>query len=153
MIILNKKTFFALLPKLNFLLIFSAALLTVNLYSSISRTYDSTNVRSKNKMARPVELMAKGAPVENAPLFQEGIFNKKPLFTQGMTKKPEPEKKVFSLRGVSVGKKNIAVIRDTGANKEYYCSEGDMIGDYRVKEISRDKVVLESTSGILEITR
>ncbi len=151
--ILNKDNFFQLVLKFNVLLIFSAALLTAHLYSSINRTYDSSNVRSKNKRARPLELMAKGAASDAVPLFQEDIFRKKQLFNQPSTKKPEQVKKVFTLLGVSLGKKNIAVIRDTKANKDYYCSAGDMIGDLRVKEILRDKVVLESASGTVEINR
>lgn len=151
--ILNKDNFFQLVLKFNVLLIFSAAMLTAHLYSSINRTYDSSNVRSKKKMARPLELMVKGAVSEAVPLFQEDIFRKKQLFSQPAAKKPEPGKKVFTLLGVSMGKKNIAVIQDIKANKSYYCSEGDMIGDLRVKEILKDKVVLESASGTVEISR
>ena len=151
--ILNKENFFQLVLKLNVLLIFSAVLLTVYLYSSINRTYDSSNVRSKNKIARPLELLVKGAVSGAVPLFQEDVFKKKQLFNQAANKKPEQVKKVFTLLGVSMGKKNIAVIRDIKANKDYYCSVGDMIGDLQVKEILRDKVVVESASGTLEISR
>ncbi len=151
--VLNKDVFFQLLFKFNILLIFSAALLTVFLYKSINRTYDFFNGQSNNKRGWPLELMAYNAASETVPLFQEDIFKKKHLFNQEVTKKPELEKRVFTLLGVSMGEKNIAVIRDTRANKDYYCSKGDMIGDFKVKEILMDKVVLESVSGILEISR
>ena len=151
--ILNKDFFFGLLPRLNVLLIVSACFLTAGLYSSINRTYDASNLRPENKKARPLELIAKGASQEAAPFYQEDVFRKKQLFNLAVAKKAEQEKKVFLIQGISTGKKNIAVIRDVKANKDYYCSEGDMIGDYRVKEIMKEKVVLESEAGTLEISR
>ncbi|MCX5707740.1 MAG: hypothetical protein NTY14_01960 [Candidatus Omnitrophica bacterium] len=151
---LNKDTFFNLVPKLNVLLIITAGLLTAGLYSSINRTYDSTNVPTKSKLARPLELMVKSQASDSVPLFQEDIFRKKPLFNLGTAKKPAAEKKVFVLLGVSIGKKNIAVIRDSKSNKDYYCSVGDPVADYQVKEILKDKVILESSSNeTLEISR
>lgn len=152
--ILNKDVFFSLVPKLNILLILCAALLTVKLYSSINRTYDSSNIQSKRKIAKPLELMmGKETISEQAPLFQEDIFKKKELFNLATNKNLTPEKRSFVLLGVSSGKKNIAVIKDTKDNKDYYCSEGDLIGDFQVKEIFKDKVVLKSIDGLLEITR
>ncbi len=152
--ILNKDVFFSLVPKLNILLILCAVLLTVKLYSSVSRTYDSSNIQAKRKIAKPLELMmGKETISEPAPLFQEDIFKKKELFNLATNKNLAPEKRSFVLLGVSSGKKNIAVIKDTKDNKDYYCSEGDLIGDFQVKEIFKDKVVLKTTDGILEITR
>jgi type II secretory pathway component PulC len=151
--ILNKDIFFNLLPKLNILLIVSAAILTASLYSNINRTYDFTGGTAKNRLARPLELIVKGEPANSVPLFQEDIFKQKSLFNQATTKKAAPGKKVFILLGVSMGKKNIAVIRDVKASKDYYCSIGDPVGDYQVKEILRDKVILESADGTLEINR
>ena len=151
---LNKDTFLNLLPKLNVLLIITAAILTAWLYSSINRTYDSTNVQTRSKPVRPLELMVKNPATDSVPLFQEDIFKKKPLFNLGAAKKPVAEKKEFVLLGVSMGKKNIAVIRDAKANKDYYCSVGDPVADYQVKEILKDKVILESSSNeTLEISR
>jgi hypothetical protein len=152
--VINKDNFFNLVPKLNVILIVSAGILTAALYSSINRTYDSNNVQSKNRIARPLELLNKGGTSDAAPLFQEDIFKKKQLFNQPITKKIAPEKKVYILLGVSVGKKNIAVIRDVKSNKDFYCSAGDPVGDYQVKEILKDKVILESSSNeTLEISR
>jgi hypothetical protein len=151
---LNKDTFFNLVSKLNILLIVSAAILTAGLYSSINRTYDSTNVQTGSKLVRPLELMVKRPVTDSVPLFQEDIFRKKPLFNLGTAKKPLAEKKEFILLGVSMGKKNIAVIRDVKANKDYYCSIGDPVADYQVKEILKDKVILETSSNeTLEISR
>jgi type II secretory pathway component PulC len=152
--VINKENFFNLVPKLNVILIVTAGILTAGLYSSINRTYDSNSVRPNNKITRPLELMTKGAASDALPLFQEDIFKKKPLFNQPTNKKLVPEKKVFTLLGISMGKKNIAVIRDVKANKDYYCSVGDPVGDYQVKEILKDKVILESSSNeTLEISR
>ncbi len=152
--VINKETFFNLVPKLNVILIVSAGILTASLYSSINRAYEVDNVQSRNKIARPLELMAKGAAGGAVPLFQEDIFKKKLLFNQPTAKKLAPEKKVFIFLGVSMGKKNIAVIRDVKANKDYYCSVGDPAGDYQVKEIFKDKVILESSANeTLEISR
>lgn len=151
--ILTLEKFFDLLPKINILLIVCAALLTVGLYSSISRTYDSSNVRSRNKIKRPLELMAPAVISEAIPLFQEDIFKRKQLFAIAGSKKTEQERSQFKLLGISTGKKNIAVIQDIRANKSYYCSEGDMINDLKVKEILKDKVILVSDTDTLEINR
>jgi len=151
--ILTLDKFFDLLPKINILLIFSAALLTAGLYSSISRTYDLSNVRSGNKIKRPLELSAPAVASEAVPLFDQDLFKRKHLFSQAGMKKPESERSQFKLLGISMGKKNIAVIQDVRANKSYYCSEGDAINDFKVQEILKDKVILVSDIGILEINR
>ena len=151
--ILTLEKFFDLLPKINILLIFCGALLTVGLYSSISRTYDLSNVRSANKKNRPLELTAPAVAREAVPLFDQNLFKRKHLFGQAATKKTETERSQFKLLGISMGKKNIAVIQDIRGNKSYYCSEGDVIDDFKVKEILKDKVILVSDIGILEINR
>lgn len=115
--ILNKDNFFQLVLKFNVLLIFSAAMLTAHLYSSINRTYDSSNVRSKKKMARPLELMVKGAVSEAVPLFQEDIFRKKQLFSQPAAKKPEPGKKYLRSWEFRWGKKYRGDPRHQGEQK------------------------------------
>ena len=99
----------------------------------------------------PLELIAKGAASEAAPLYQEDIFKKKQLFNLATAKKSEQEKKVFTLLGISVGKKNIAVIQDVKANKSYYCSEGDMVGDYQVLKIFDNKVIFIRNGEPLEV--
>ncbi len=152
--ILSKDVFFSILPKLNILLILCAALVALKLYTNVNKIYDSSNIQSKRKITKPLELMlGKEIISEPAPLFQGDIFKKKALFNLAIIKNIVPEKRVFILLGVSSGKKNIAVIKDVKSNIDYYCSEGDLIGDFKVKEILKDKVVLESTSGILEINR
>ena len=151
--ILTLEKFFDLLPKINILLILSAALLTAGLYSSISRTYDLSNVRSKNKIKRPLELTVPAVAPGAVPLFDQNLFKRKHLFGQAGTKKTETERSQFKLLGISMGKKNIAVIQDIRANKSYYCSEGDAINDFKVQEILKDKVILVSDIGILEINR
>ena len=152
--ILNKDVFFSLLPKLNLILILCAALLTVKLYSNINKIYDASNIQLKRKIPAPLELMlGKETILDTVPLFQGDLLKKKELFKLATVKNLDLEKKTFQLLGVSMGQKNIAVIKDDKINKNYYCSEGESIGDFKVKKISKDKVILESRSGILEITR
>ena len=85
------------------------------------------------------------------PAFEENIFKKKHLFSQSAKKKAEEKKPEFILLGVSVGDKNLAMIRDVNGNKDYYCLEGESIGNFRVKQVFKNKVILESEGKILEI--
>lgn len=85
--------------------------------------------------------------------FEEKIFKKRQLFAQSAEKKPAPKQAAFILLGVSLGKRNLAMIRDITDNVEYYCMEGDRVGAFKVKQILKDKVILESEGNTLEITQ
>jgi len=141
----------ALVPGLNMLLIVTGAILTYYMCFTIFRTYGPVEVRR----AKPLELTEEQLSGRTGPLpaYQEELFKKKFLFNQPVTKRPQFEGRAFVLVGVSAGEKMLAVIKDTKANKSYYCSVGEMVGDFKVKQITKEKVVLESEDGLLEIGR
>lgn len=91
--------------------------------------------------------------LREAPVFGEGIFKIRQLFTASASGERKDKKSAFMLLGISLGKKNTAMIRDNAENKNYYCSPGDAIGPFKVKQILRDKVLLESADTTLELTK
>jgi type II secretory pathway component PulC len=91
--------------------------------------------------------------LQEIPAFKEKIFKNKQLFYAPAQEKPGQKKAEFILLGISVGNRNLALIRDVVENKDYYCTIGDSIGAFRVKEILRDKVVLEADGNTMEITQ
>jgi type II secretory pathway component PulC len=85
--------------------------------------------------------------------FETKIFKARQLFGQTPDGKPVSQKKAFVLLGISMGNRNLAMIRDTAQNRDYYCIEGDRVGAFKVKQILKDKVILESEGNTLEITQ
>lgn len=133
-----KTFFYSALPLCNAALTFSALVLSIYLFVHMKSAYypklqDITSLKASLPRL-----------VQQAPIYYEGAFTEKRLFT-GYAKKSTPqEKENFILRGVSIGAKNLAVIKDVLNNKEYYCKEGDSIGAFKVKRILKDQVILES---------
>jgi type II secretory pathway component PulC len=149
--IFNKDNIYDLVPKVNIVLALCAVLLAIYLIFNLTHPY---RIDRKLKM-QPLEIMNRNQAVilAEGAVFKEDLFKAKSLFNQSGLKKTAESRKEFILLGVSVGDKNLAVLKDTRGNKDYYCAEGDMIGDYRVKQIFKDKVILESGGNILEINR
>jgi len=85
--------------------------------------------------------------------FETKIFKTRQLFGQPIEGKPLSPEKAFVLLGISLGNRNLAMIRDTTESKDYYCVEGDRVGVFKVKQILKDKVILESEGNTLEITQ
>ena len=142
-----------IIPKINLLLSLSVVVLGIYLSLNLSRPYSGVSLGSRGFKTQPLELMGKESSVilQATPGFSEEIFKRKQLFNQSGKKNPALKKRTLILLGVSVGDKNLAMIRNTEDNKDYYCTQGDKIGDFRVKQILKDKVILESESGTLEI--
>lgn len=147
-----RSALFALLPKLNVLLILSAAALVVMLVMTLSRPYELDFAGS-----RAIDVQESTAPFggfgDDRFVLDEQLFSRKMLFGDAVRKKQEAPRKEFTLLGISMGRKLLAMLRDTRENKDYYCGIGDSIGDYVVMDIQKDKVVLQSPEGLLEITR
>lgn len=87
------------------------------------------------------------------PVFDESVLRQRPLFGAGGKKTAAHDNKLMILLGVAMGDKKSAMIRDVKANKDYYCVEGDMVGDYLVKDIQKDKVAMEYEGSVIEISR
>lgn len=145
------KNFYDVIPKLNALLIASGFVLGGYLLIAMSRPYQVGSLAD-----RPADIRAFDATVKSlsaVPQFNAEAFKKSQLFRSSGKKAAAQETKSFILLGVSMGEKKIAILRDTKTKKDYYCTEGDIAADYTIKEISREKVVLEYEGEILEITR
>lgn len=149
---MRPQAMYQLIPKLNAGLIASAALLAGYLVYSLVQPFDySRQAGRTDRAARPrTELRI---PAAAGPVFAEGTFKAKYLFSQPAKKANGPVARQYVLLGISVGTKDLAMIRDVKNKKDYYCGVGDMVADYRVLEIHKDRVVLESADGLLEIGR
>lgn len=152
MITFEKNSQYSLISGMNLLLAFSAAALIIFIFS---------NLKDKHRPAPLARAAFKQLGLsDNTPLFSLGkaanfndeIFKRKQLFN-ALSKKTGQEKSGFVLLGISVGNKNLAMIRNNAENKDYYCSEGDIVGDFTVKQILKDRVVLETQGNTLVITQ
>lgn len=132
---------------LNILLSLSAAVLVTYLFLNIKNAYYP-------KM-QPVEQSEIRLPalIPEVPVYKQDLFKTKPLFNTYVKKTQLLEKQDFILLGVSLGDKSLAMIRDVLGNKDYYCTEGDKVGVFKVKRISKDQVILESDKDTLILTQ
>jgi hypothetical protein len=130
--------FYKAAPAFNAALTLSAAVLSIYLFMHVRETYHPGAPRNVLSQAEIPKLK------QEQPLFDDGVFSEKRLFTGYSKKTSAVEKENFILRGVSIGEKNLAVIKDVLNNKEYYCREGDSIGAFSVKRILKEQVILES---------
>ncbi len=132
----------------NISLTLSAVILTGYLFTILRQPYQP-------KMPAP-ELTNIGLPAaiaQGTADFKGEVFKRKNLFNTSAKKTAGAQREAFVLLGVSTGDKNLAMIRDTAANKDYYCKEGDKIGAFMVREIFKDKVVLESDGNLLVVSQ
>ena len=142
-------------PKVNISLSLSIIVLAVYFAIVQMQPYPSVALSNRNLKSEASRLINKesSAMLKGTYTFDEKIFKKKSLFSQPVKKKAEEKKQVFILLGVSVGDKNLAMIRDVTENRDYYCVEGDRIGSFKVKQILKDRVILESEGKTLEISQ
>jgi type II secretory pathway component PulC len=145
------KNIYNVIPKINVGLIISGFLLGGYLLYSMSRPYHGT-LGDKQLNLQSFESVVKKT-LDAVPPYNKGIFKNSELFSSLGKKGVTQQARNLVLLGVSMGEKKLAVIRDTKANKDYYCTEDDIAGEYRIKEIYKDKVILEYDGSILEITR
>ena len=152
---IHKENIYELIPRINIVLSASALILAAFFVVTLTQPYNTAALRGKNIKPRAIELPADGdsQASEGIPPFDESIFRKKPLFGLPTIESHKEVKKTFLLLGVSMGDKKIAIIRDTEGNKNYYCSEGDTIGNFRVTQIHKSMVLIESDEKTLEITQ
>lgn len=137
----------------NPLLAISAFFLSGYLALLLWRPYAPADITAK-KHTYSADALLKGlffVPGESSA-FDESAFKGKTLFSKtGAAEAVSPKKNSFTLLGVSLGDKKIAIIRDTFENKNYYCRQGDAIGIFKVSHISKDRVLLESPSETIEL--
>jgi type II secretory pathway component PulC len=145
------KNLYDVIPKINVALIISGFLLGGYLLLAMSRPYQVGTLSDKPVNVQSLDAAAKSLAA--MPQFSVEAFKKSELFRTSGKKMPVQDAKSFVLLGISMGDKKLAILQDAKTKKDYYCTEGDVVLEYTVKEISRDKVVLEYEGNTLEITR
>ena len=149
--IVNRDFLYAVLPAANIMLLLSSLVLCAYWVYRIISPYTVVAVPVSKKADAAVILspqMSLPMPVYDADIFKRSIF----LGTSSK-KNVSQEKRALIFVGASIGRKNLAVIRDTRANKDFYCTVGDKIGEFKVTAITKDKIILESDGQPVEITR
>ena len=146
------KNIYDVIPKVNVGLIISGFMLGGYLLFSMSRPYQVGTLGDKQLNLQSFDSVVKKT-MDAVPPFNKGIFKNSELFSSFGKKAASQGTRNLVLLGVSMGQKKLAIIRDTKANKDYYCTEDDIAGEYKIKEIYKDKVILEYDGNTLEITR
>lgn len=154
--ILSKYNFNRIIPAINITLSCSAVILVIIVLFSLRKPDYSAYSKGNARILEQTEINVGAKPekelIETAD-FSEEIFKRKQLFNFSKIKNKEARNQDFILLGLSIGDKNIAMIKDIKENKDYYCKEGDKIGIYNIKRILKDKVILESENNVLVISQ
>lgn len=145
------RSVYDVISKLNILLVITGLALGGYLTFSMTRPYRVGSFGQKQVSVQSLDAVAKS--LSGLPQYDPDAFKKSGLFSSVGKKTVPPETKSLVLLGVSMGEKKLAIIRNSKTNKDYYCTEGDVAGDYTIKQIFKDKVVLEYEGSTLEITR
>ena len=132
---------------LNIMLALSVIILAGYLLSNVKNAY-YPRIQAFEQKEIPMPVL-----LDEVSATKQAVFKTKPLFNTYVKKAQLREKEDYVLLGVSIGNKNLAMIKDTVGNKDYYCTEGDKIGVFRVKRIFKDKVILESDQDTLVLTQ
>lgn len=144
---LSKESIYRIIPALNLVLCFSV----LGLVLYLMHTWKHQSLpHSQRFEAALIEPLIK---LREPPVFKEWIFKNRQLFSTTPVAKAQGARSAYILLGVSIGSKNMAMIRDQAQNKNYYCAPGDSIGPFKVKQILKDKVILESVDNTLELTK
>ena len=152
---LNRGLYYKVLPTVNVLLLVSAlffcgSLLLKLLHSSKnSFIFDNSCLAASGPLDWPPGLV-----LESSVGYKRERFSNRDLFiarTRGIRQSAQGEFQLLGL--ISAGEKTAAMIRDLSEKKDYYCLGGEKIGSYIVKEILKDRVILESEGKTLEITK
>ena len=150
---LIKDLFFKFLFKLNIALIFSAIILAGYLIFGITRSYYHFSLSKEHFRNLAFDSVnISGSSDEKIPVFEEGIFKQRSLFAySGKGEMPESSEVPKLLGIISVEGQRAAMIRDVEKDIDYHCVGGEMIGEFKVKVILEDRVILESKGGTLEL--
>jgi len=145
------KNIYDVISKANIALVVTGLILGGYLLVSMAHPY---NVGSFGKRQVSVQSLESATRALSAlPQYDADAFKKSELFSASGKKTVSQDTKSIVLVGVSMGEKKLAIIRNTKTNKDYYCTEGDIAGDYTIKQILKDKVILESEGNTLELIR
>ncbi|OGX26737.1 MAG: hypothetical protein A3J51_06950 [Omnitrophica WOR_2 bacterium RIFCSPHIGHO2_02_FULL_45_21] len=145
--ILSRESLYRFISALNLALCLSVLGLVLYLFSVRKQHYQP---RTQKFEGQALELSKR---LEEAPALKEWLFKSRQLFNTSLPRKQEEKKSAFVLLGVSLGKRNLAVIRDTAQHKDYYCAAGDSIGSFKIRQILKDKVILESEGRTMELSK
>lgn len=149
----NIKDILNFIPAANRLLSITALVLTIYFFFVLRRPETAVDISGAGHMT-PDAASSGAYPARDKfiPAFNENVFRRRQLFSVPEENKIKEQPPALIVRGISFGAKTIAVIRDTVKNRDYYCTQGDAIDDYKIIGILKDKVILESPRGMMEIT-
>lgn len=145
---INRNNLYRFIATSNLLLCLSVWWLVFYLFSVSMRPY-----HPQRKEFESAADMGQSQALRQASGLNEWLFKSKRLFSMSLPGKQEKKKNTLVLLGVSLGKRNLAVIRDAAEGKDYYCSAGDSIGIYKVRRILKDRVILESEGNTIELIK
>lgn len=153
---LDKYDFIKIIPAINIALSYSAVVLIIIVLFNLKKPHNFVYTGVKTQISGQTEINGDAKTNKDFAAisdFSEEIFKRKQLFNFSKLKNKAAKGQDFILLGLSIGDKNIAMIKDTKENKDYYCKEGDKIGKYNIKRIFKDKVILESENNVLVISQ
>ena len=151
--VVNRDCFFNILPRINLALFILSIILAIFLLGNIIRSYQTIRL-NKDDFARGEKELGESrvTSLMKLPAFDKNVFTQSSLFNAPGKEAPSVSGLEVELLGiVSVGAEHAATIRDKKDNVEYYCLGGEVIGDFTVKEVFKDKVILESEDKTLEL--
>lgn len=154
--VLKKCNFVKIIPAVNIALSCSAIVLIFIVLFNLRKPYYQVSTEGKAQISGQIGISSGVEPAKDFTAvfdFSDEIFKRKQLFNFAKHKGKETKDQEFILLGISIGEKNIAMIKDTRENKDYYCKEGDKIGNFSIKQIFKDKVILESEGNIMVISQ
>ena len=89
--------------------------------------------------------------------FDERLFIRADLFPSVEGKEIREEKGgalPFELMGIVVaGERKAVMLKNISEKKEYYCMEGDMIGEFKVQKIMKDRVLLIRNGEVMAVVQ
>ena len=153
---LTRYNFAKIIPAVIIALSCSAVVLIFIVLFNLGKPHSLILNKGKAELSEQAEISGEVKPAKDFAAisdFNEEIFKRKQLFNFSKLKNKTAKDQEFILLGVSIGEKNIAMIKDTKDNKDYYCKEGDKIGNYNIRQIEKDKVTLESNGNIMVISQ
>ena len=106
-----RESVYRVIPRLNIVLCLSVLGLVFYLLSIWKHLYQPRMQKFETAVIEP------SIKLREAPVFKEGLFKNRRLFSTSFTGKAQEKKSALILLGVSIGTKNLAMIRNQAENK------------------------------------
>ncbi len=142
---------------LNLLLILIIALLGVKIYKVWTMSLDFPN-RAPHKKSKKIEInIVKKKPLIEASyevITTKNLFHPSRSAIKNTTQKHQPafQKREFQLFGTTIiGNKKFALLEDLSTKKTRLYKVNDKISDFTIKEIFKEKVILQKDNESIEL--